>query len=219
MASGLLPLANSRKKRWTMAASSASIVRSVTVALARRDGPVAVGEPAGDAAFEHPAEFATLRLLAQVLQRHLGHHPHDGDMDRRDLAHGRREQPHPVERQLILQIGRVSEASPKSVDGLADHDVEGPLARRRQETLKGRSKPARTADRRVGDGINDCPSLPGRIAPADLKLILDGRVALKVRRMPGLDHRAHESLHPLPRIQRDLQSLRRPDQDAMPVCC
>ena len=157
---------NSRKIRSTMAASVRLDASPTPLALSACHGPVAKGEPAGDAALQHAAELAALGLLAQILQRHLGHHAHHSDMDRRDLAQRRREQPDLVEGQPVLQVGRVRQTPPEPVHGLADYHVEAASLGLTQQVLERRPEAARPAQRRVGEGVHHQPALRDGISPA-----------------------------------------------------
>ncbi|MCP8937336.1 hypothetical protein NK718_02310 [Alsobacter sp. SYSU M60028] len=159
--------------------------------VSRLHDSVAVGEAARDLALQHAAELAPARLLAQVLQPHLRHHAHHGDMDRGDLAERGGEQLHPVKRELVLQVSRIRQPATQPVDGLADHHIEGLAGGVVHQLLEAGPEPARPAQRRVRVRPNHDPPLRRREPAAHLELVLDRGLALQVARVPRVDHRAH----------------------------
>src|SRR5579871_6000645 len=153
--------------------------RAASVAVAWA-GLVSIGDPSGYASFQDPPELAALRLLAELPQRHLGHHAHDCDMNMGDLAERGRMEANPLKRELVLKIGCVSKATAKPVDRLADDDIEATLGGLRDQLLEPGPETARAADRRVFVGSNDRPALSFGVTPAELDLIRDGGFALQV---------------------------------------
>ena len=79
----------------------------------------------------------------------------------------------------------------QTVERLDHHDIEPALIGIGLHLLERRPKAARAAQRLVGIDLPDRPALPLDLAATDLQLVLDRRLALIVRRVPGIDHGAH----------------------------
>jgi hypothetical protein len=156
-----------------------------------RQNIVAVCFAARHPALERTAQRPAPGLLGQILQVYLGHDAEQTDVHGRHLAGQDRVQPDAQEGQPVVEIRHVCELAAEPVERFAKHDVELTCRRVDLQLLEPGPEPAGAALRVIYLGLHDRPAFDLGIAPANLELVLDRRLALIVGAVPGVDLSAH----------------------------
>src|SRR5262245_17952181 len=134
-------------------------------------------------------------------------------MELTDLALGQGQDADAAEAELLVEGGDVLLVAREPVERLGDDHGEGAGAGVLEQLLVARSQPASAGGGGVVVGRGQGPALPVEPLPADPHLVLDRRLALKVRRIPGIDHSARggvsNDVDQDPPFERDCRSTAR----------
>jgi hypothetical protein len=152
-----------------------------------RDDVIAVGvAAAGHPGLDTPAQTAA-SLVGEVLEVERPHRTLEADMELADLALGQGDDPHAGKAQALVDAGNVFLVARQTVERLGQDDLDLSALCVAQERLDAGPHQARTGNPVVGVVLMDRPAFAGSALFAEPDLILDGRLALLVGRVTGVD--------------------------------